>query len=241
MCCPMLPMTLPRNKISNNWIPFESRSGNGQWPCLQSNSHPGSGQSVLTVLCNQTAQIYLMNVQDARFWLQICICVLFCDAFQKINEELCVLFICDSLLHPAAREKRQNASVILARCGLFSGDRVGQPGDHVIKSLTKAVIWLTLERNWRRQVQPLNFLNQLQLDSGNHWILDLNQLNLPSSFARTVMSVEEKTAQTGRAALHHLRAVLWDTCSCFRPCECIAVYYTTICCACSCELYGTAL
>ena len=28
-----------------------------------------------------------------------------------------MLFICDSLLHPAAREKRQNASVILARCG----------------------------------------------------------------------------------------------------------------------------
>lgn len=27
----------------------------------------GSGQSVLTVLCNQTAQIYFMNVQDARF------------------------------------------------------------------------------------------------------------------------------------------------------------------------------
>lgn len=59
--------------------------------------------------------------------------------------ELCVLFICDSLLHPAAREKRQNASVILAR---------------------------------------------------------------------TVMSVEEKTAQTGRAALHHLRAVLWDRVCC---------------------------
>eukprot|EP00435_Cladocopium_sp_Y103_P059818 s1127_g21.t1 len=59
--------------------------------------------------------------------------------------ELCVLFICDSLLHLAAREKRQNASVILAR---------------------------------------------------------------------TVMSVEEKTAQSGRAALHHLRAVLWDRVCC---------------------------
>ena len=54
------------------------------------------------------------------------------------------------------------------------------------------------------------------------------------------MSVEEKT--TGRAALHHLRAVLWDTCSCFRRAlqwiilgDAMQIYAGY---ACSCELFA---
>lgn len=61
----------------------------------------------------------------------------------------------------------------------------------------------------------------------SHWLLMLMKLHIAATLrchllklnsfgTRTVISVEERTAQSGRAALHHLRAVLWDTCLSFR-------------------------